>query len=148
MTRVGTCWLLCFRSAGHGPPRSWFGRRNDVCERADKRWQVSGQNLPKDVQVDRVVTVNQPIAQSANLVPGDLRVLLPSLRRYAVGRLSEDLTELNEGQAQHSILIEVRAHPLLNQVGGFPRVIEHLLEADGVIMTRHRASPLRARLHR
>ena len=67
-----------------------------------------------------------------------------SRSRDAARCLSENLAELNEGQAQRTILVEVRAHSLLDHVVGFSRVIEHLAEADRVILTRHRASPLRA----
>jgi hypothetical protein len=39
------------------------------------------------------------------------------------------------------IPVEVRAHALFDQVGRFASVIEHLAEADVIIMMRHKSSP-------
>ena len=82
--------------------------------------------------------------QPRKLNKTQLGVLLAALVRDPAGGLSDDLTELNKGQAQHSIPVKICPRALFDKVRCFAGMVEHLAEADGVVM-QHRWSPLHAR---
>jgi hypothetical protein len=56
-----------------------------------------------------VIAMNQTISQAHDMWPGDARILCLQLFDNAAGRLTDDLKQANQGQAEDSLAIQALA---------------------------------------
>jgi hypothetical protein len=63
------------------------------------QWSViSNQYYPKNVEINSIVAMNQPISEPDNLRPGDARVLLPGVNAHPVCGLTDNFEEPDQSQ--------------------------------------------------
>jgi hypothetical protein len=96
-------------------PRAWRGptryvfipRCRGLCERIlkrrSKRRQIVAYDVPQDVEVNGIVTVNQPIAQTHDFGPRNVGMAEPFFGGYAACRFADDLKQPDKGKVQLAV---------------------------------------------
>src|SRR4051812_39371268 len=69
-------------------------------------WNVLGEDLRDDLEVDLVVGVDQTAAQADPARPGNLRVSSLDFGRHASRGLAEDLEQSDESEAADPVLFQ------------------------------------------
>jgi hypothetical protein len=89
-------------------------RYGDNClEGGNERRQINCDNLPEDIKIDRVVAVNEPVAQPYDLGPGDPGSLGPIFLGNAAGSFSDDLEQPDQRQLQQPVTVQILPGPAL-----------------------------------
>jgi hypothetical protein len=61
--------------------------------------------IPKDVQINSIITVNKPVAHLNDLKPGNRRVIFSALSSNSSGCFTNNLHQANQSKLQHSIVV-------------------------------------------
>ena len=83
--------------------------REGFLQEGDERRQVQANDLPEDVEVNRIVAVNQAVPKTDELWPWDVRLEGLHLRGDAVRGLADDLQETHESKVEKAIIIQIGA---------------------------------------
>jgi hypothetical protein len=89
--------------------------------------------------------MDEPIPHPNDVLPWNLRVLLPRLTRDTSRGLSENLDALDQGEQEHSVGIEIGAAPAMSEALRFLRGVEHVPQA--VPIARRHIAPRPMRRH-
>ncbi len=115
-------------------------RCDDFFQHTYQLREVDRDDLPENIEIECIVAMDQPIAQTNDLLQGNRGILLSDLRRDAVGCFSDDFQEPHQREVQEAIRVEISARSLPCQGNRLFRVIEHVTEAQGNVTSGHRAS--------
>ena len=80
-------------------------------------------DLPKNIEIDGIIAVDQSIAQPDNLTPRYLRMLSAFVVRRSARGFTDDFQQANKGEVQLAIGIQVVAGLAGCHRDGFARVI-------------------------
>ena len=127
---------------------SWFGAANDsltkdALQLFDQRRKVALNDRPQNVEVDDIVSMNDPMACSNDLGPRDFLSGSTPVLTHAARGFTDDLNEPDQRQVQHAILIEITTVPATGHLDRFAGVVLHVTQPHGVIMPRHTRPLLR-----
>jgi hypothetical protein len=89
---------------------------------------------PENGSIDVEIGVNETMAHTDDLVPGDAGHLCPGVRTQLGRRLPDDLDSLNQCPLELAILIEVLTAAMLHKADGLSRCIEHMPKPYLVIL--------------
>ncbi len=87
-----------------------------------QRRQVSVHDVPYDVVINRIVPMDQPVAETDNLRPGDIRASRTSFLRNTSRRLTEDLEQANQAKLHKPVAFEIGTLSTCRNMNGFPRM--------------------------
>src|SRR6266849_7763708 len=130
-------------------PRAWRGptryvfipRCRGLCERIlkrrYKRRQIVAYDVPQDVEVNGIVTVNQPIAQTHDFGPRNVGMAEAFFGGYAACRFADDLKQPDKGKVQLAVTVEVAASSPGGHCHCLLGVIQHVAQAYVAFMARH-----------
>jgi len=99
-------------------------------------------NFPENVEIDGVISVNQPIAQTDYLRPRYRRMTSPCAWRYAAGSLTDNLKQTNQREVKFSVPVEVSPSLATYHLACLSGMLQHVTESYNVLMARHTAPPI------
>lgn len=82
--------------------------------------QVMDYDLPKDVKVNFIIAVDQPVSQAHDLRPRNLRKVRTLFLGYTVGRLANYLKQAHKSEIKQAVLIQVGAFSTVGPCGRPP----------------------------
>jgi hypothetical protein len=89
-----------------------------------------GYDLPEDIKINLIVAVDQPVSQAHDLRPGNFWEARAFFFGNPVGRFADNLKQPNQSEIEQTVLIQVSAFSVLNQLDSFPRVVEHVAQGN------------------
>src|SRR3989442_5065042 len=84
-------------------------RREDLYQSCDQGWQIASDNLPENIKINGVITVDESIAKTYYLGPGDLRIGGPLFSWNPSGSLADDFHKPDQCQIEESVRVQVLA---------------------------------------
>lgn len=90
-------------------------------------------DLPKDVKVNLIVALDQPVSQAHDLRSRNLRKVRTLFLGYTVGRLANYLEQAHKSEIKQAVLIQVGAFSAVDHVDGLPRMVQHLLQRQASV---------------
>src|SRR5713226_4307505 len=106
--------------------------------RADiKRRQIVAYDVPKDVEVNGIVTVNQPNAQTHDFGPRNVGMAEAFFGGYAACRFADDLKQPDKGKVQLAVTVEFASSSPGGHCHCLLGVIQHVAQAYVAFMARH-----------
>jgi len=120
--------------------RSRRCRSGQLFESLDQLWNIVLNDGLQNVAIDSEVSVNQPVSECDNFLPGYLRAGAASLVRQSPCRLANDLDEALQRGGQDVIIVKVSSCLARHCIAGSTRVIEHVSQQDSVVTRPHRSA--------
>ena len=113
----------------------------DLLQGCNQRWQVAGDDLPEDIEIHGVVTVDESVPQADDLRPGDTGIAGALDLGHAAGGFADDFQQAHEGEVELAVGIEVGAGLAARHLHRLTGVVEHVPQPEIGIMARRSTPP-------
>ena len=84
-------------------------RVNNGAKLCNQSWKIIFHDVPKDVEIDNVVPVDQAVSQANDVGPRNVRITIAGFRGKSGRRFANDFQQPDQRQVQQTIAVEVRA---------------------------------------
>ena len=105
--------------------------------------QVLNYDLPQNIEVDALVSMNQPVAQAHDLRPRNIRMHCLPFGCDAAGGLAGNLQQADQREVEHPVRFQAGPAPPACHGDSFFCMLQHMNEPELILMERHRQERLR-----
>ena len=140
-TVVGRRLGLTQTAVSRAVPRGSLGYSSSVkifSRAVIKGRQIRSEDRPKDIKVDGVIPVNDPVAHADGFTPWHLGMAGPEIIRNAIRRLADLFHQADERHIQVPVGMKILAGSSPNHFHCVARVVQHVPHSRYRIMRRHK----------